>query len=161
MKHARFADISANSDRSKTDVEYILNNNIGRLLRLAYRRFEVLALAHIRDMGFDGLRLTHLQLLPYIPASGIRSSEIAELANINKQAVGQLANELEAAGYLQRLPDPQDGRAKLLFFTPLGRRLLASYPSVIKRSEATLMSEMDQAEFAFVKAAVGRFGVAP
>lgn len=113
----------------------ILQDNIGRLFRLAYRAFERLALNNLRKMGFESLRMTHLQILPYVPAEGIRTSEIATLANINKQAVGQLAAELEAAGYVKRVRDPKDGRAKLVAFTEKGLELLAAYPHVISGAE--------------------------
>ena len=47
-----------------------------------------------------------------------------ELA-ISHQAVGQLADRAERAGYLRRQPNPGDGRSRLVALTARGRRLLA------------------------------------
>lgn len=40
---------------------------------------------------------------------------------ITKQAVGQLVDELEGLGVVERGPDPTDRRAKLVHFTDFGR----------------------------------------
>ena len=43
---------------------------------------------------------------------------------MTKQAISQLASEIEDLGYIKRIPDPHDGRAKNLIFTELGQRLI-------------------------------------
>ncbi|WP_313807866.1 MarR family winged helix-turn-helix transcriptional regulator [Sphingobium sp.] len=138
------------------DPQAILSGHIGRLIRLAFRQFEIAVLKHLRDLGFEDLRLTHVQMLPYIPVSGIRTSEIAAAANMTKQAVGQLANEMENAGYIRRTSDPSDGRAKLVTFTDKGLTLSATYPIMLARSEADLLKGLSLEEFHTFRKVIAR-----
>lgn len=57
---------------------------------------------------------------------GIRLTELAERATLSLAACSELVNELQTLGYLERRPDPADGRAKLIFPTRRGRELLAA-----------------------------------
>ncbi|MBV8941208.1 MAG: MarR family transcriptional regulator, partial [Solirubrobacterales bacterium] len=51
--------------------------------------------------------------------------EIAERANMTKQSVGEVTSDLEQRGYLERVSDPSDGRAKIIFLTGQGREAYA------------------------------------
>jgi DNA-binding MarR family transcriptional regulator len=39
---------------------------------------------------------------------------------MTKQAMGQIVDDLEQLGYVERIPDPADGRAKIVRFTVAG-----------------------------------------
>lgn len=68
------------------------------------------------------LRAAHLALFPHIELEGgTRVTELAAKLGISKQAVGQLVDDLEAFGAVERLPDRKDGRAKRVCFTSKGR----------------------------------------
>jgi DNA-binding MarR family transcriptional regulator len=67
------------------------------------------------------LRGAHMQLVPHIALEGTRQTELAQRVGISKQAVGQLVDELEIEGFLERVPDPRDRRAKLVRFSRKGR----------------------------------------
>jgi DNA-binding MarR family transcriptional regulator len=72
---------------------------------------------HLRThMGADTLRTVHTNLFPHIDMEGTRLTELARRVGISKQAVGQLVDELEEMGTVERVPDPDDGRAKLIRF---------------------------------------------
>jgi DNA-binding MarR family transcriptional regulator len=129
-------------------------DHIGRLLLLSYREFERIALRILADLGFDDLRLPHLQILPHIAAGNIRTTDLAALANITKQAVAQLTVQLEQAGYLERFADPSDGRAKLLGLMPKGERLFAALPTVVARSEEAIREIVGEQEFTDMKRAL-------
>ena len=66
------------------------HDHIGKLLLLGSRVFEHFALEEWRALGVVDLRLAHLALIRALPAEGRRTTEIAELAGMTKQAVGQL-----------------------------------------------------------------------
>lgn len=120
------------------DVALELNrrqDNIGRLLLLAYRRFERIAAQELAARGYSDLRLPHFQVLPHMDAQGARMIDIAEKMNLTRQAIGQIASELEDKGYLLRIPDPEDGRAKNLALTGKGQELLAILPDVVIAAE--------------------------
>lgn len=57
---------------------------------------------------------------------GVRLSDLARGANMTPQAMGQLVDELEGLGYLERRPDPTDRRAKLIMLTQSGRQCVAA-----------------------------------
>lgn len=51
---------------------------------------------------------------------GLRLVELAERTHTTKQAMGYTVNRLEQAGYVERVPDPADGRAKVIRLTQRG-----------------------------------------
>lgn len=67
--------------------------------------------------GAPRLRPAHTSVFPHVDLDGVRLTELARRMGISKQAVGQLVDELEAMGALERIPDPTDGRAKLIRFS--------------------------------------------
>ena len=55
---------------------------------------------------------------------GIAQTELARRMSIGKVSLGGLIDRMEAAGWLERLPDPQDRRAKKVVMTQAGENLL-------------------------------------
>lgn len=137
----------AGADSQTPSLESLRQEHIGKLLLLSSRIFERQAIAELRRLGFEDLRLTHLALIRATPLEGARTTEIAEFAGMTKQAVGQLAMELEAAGYIVRMPDPTDGRAKLVRFANRGQQLLAALPQVLLSAESHIGVLIGDADF--------------
>src|SRR5919106_6789713 len=85
------------------------------------------------DAGFGDVREGHGCVFGFIDFEhGSRLTDLAERAGLTKQAVGEAVAELERKGYLERVPDPRDGRAKVIKLTErghdaclTGRRLFA------------------------------------
>ena len=73
--------------------------------------------------GYDDLSAAHVGLWRYPGLDGLRPSQLADLAGITKQSVNDLLGHLERHGYLGRVPDPADGRARVIRLTSKGRRL--------------------------------------
>lgn len=71
-----------------------------------------------------GLRPLHAPLLITLVGGGRRASDLADMLGVTRQAVAQVVDMLERAGYVERLPDPGDGRAKLICLTGRGRHAL-------------------------------------
>jgi DNA-binding MarR family transcriptional regulator len=78
--------------------------------------FSVLA-----DAGYHELRPTHGCVFGTIGPEGDRLTSLAERAGMTKQAVGEVVSELEKLGYAERVPDPSDGRAKIIRLTDRGQ----------------------------------------
>ena len=74
--------------------------------------------------GHKGLKLSHALILPQIASDGSRIVDIARSQGVSKQAIGQIANELEDLGYLSRTDDPEDKRSKKLTLTAQGVTLV-------------------------------------
>ncbi|MGI8945243.1 MAG: MarR family winged helix-turn-helix transcriptional regulator [Thermoleophilaceae bacterium] len=83
----------------------------------------VLALAEqMRARGYGDIRPSHGCVFRFIdPVEGSRLTYLAERGHLTKQAVGEMVSDLEQLGYVERVPDPSDGRAKLVRLTALGR----------------------------------------
>ena len=75
-----------------------------------------------QDMG--GLRPLHALLLVPLLGGGRHASDLAETLGVSRQAVAQVVTRLEQGGYLTRITDPGDARAKLVCLTPRGRAAL-------------------------------------
>lgn len=90
-----------------------------QLLFKAARLVNEQALARLQSAsGLTNIRPAHTNLFPHIDFEGTRITVLADRLGISKQAVATLVDELVDAGGLEKVPDPQDGRAKLVRFKP-------------------------------------------
>lgn len=71
----------------------------------------------LREAGWDDVTLAQSRLLMGIDAEGTRPGVLAARAQIAKQTATHLVDSLERAGYVERVPDPADGRARLVRLT--------------------------------------------
>jgi DNA-binding MarR family transcriptional regulator len=93
------------------------------MLRVVWQWVRDEMYAGVVAAGFDDLNAAHVGLWRYPGLEGVRPSQLADRAGITKQSVNDLLRYLEAHGYLRRLPDSVDGRARVIRLTPKGRRL--------------------------------------
>jgi DNA-binding MarR family transcriptional regulator len=71
--------------------------------------------------GFADVREGHGCVFGFIDLEhGSRLTDLADRSGLTKQAVGEAVAELERKGYLERVPDPEDGRAKIIKLTERG-----------------------------------------
>lgn len=70
---------------------------------------------------FTDLRPTHGCVFRFVRDHGMRLTKLAELASITKQSAGEIVDDLVGLGYVKRIPDPEDRRAKLICLTDRGR----------------------------------------
>ena len=99
---------------------------LGALLRAPFElmldhHFDKLARA-----GFADVRIAHGAVLRYIARDGSRITELAERARMTKQSMAELVEYLRARGYVELVPDPSDGRAKLVRLTARGWKVHAT-----------------------------------
>src|SRR3954463_3441121 len=88
--------------------------NIALLCFIAYRAMEDRVLADLAAAGFDDITLAQARVFARIGPKGTRVSDLAEQARVTKQTAGFLVDQLKRAGYVRRLPDPTDARARLV-----------------------------------------------
>lgn len=123
--------------------------SVGQLLLKAARLLNENAIARVRRRsGRDALRTSHTALFPHIDLEGTRLTVLASRLGVSKQAAGQLVEELEQLGILERVPDPSDGRAKLVRFTSRGRRALLEGLQLLNDLERELEQRVGTAQFA-------------
>ncbi len=78
-------------------------------------------IAKIQETFPDGRR-TFNPVFIHLPADGCRLTELARTANMTKQAMAEIVDEMIALGYLARFPDPSDRRAKIIVRSQKGLR---------------------------------------
>ncbi len=76
--------------------------------------------AELDQSEFGDIRPTHGCVFRHVQGDGLRLTEIAERAKLTKQSVGEIVDDLVERGYAQRIPDPEDRRAKLICLTERG-----------------------------------------
>ena len=91
---------------------------LGVLLFVANRALEQRAFDAVVAAGITDITLAQARVAARIGPDGSRVSDLAAQARITKQSAAFLIEQLEAAGYVQRVPDPTDGRARLVRLTP-------------------------------------------
>jgi len=78
---------------------------------------------------------SHSAVFAQITPAGSRLTELARGANMTPQAMGELVDELEQLGYVERGPDPTDRRAKLIVLTSRGHECVAAGIATIQGIE--------------------------
>jgi DNA-binding MarR family transcriptional regulator len=92
--------------------------------------------ARLAEDGYGDLHPCHGAVLAYLDEDGIRATELARLSGRHKQIVGRIVDELEELGYVERRPDPQDRRAKLIFPTKRGLTQIQRGDEIVAEIEA-------------------------
>jgi DNA-binding MarR family transcriptional regulator len=82
--------------------------------------------AELEQTEFADLRPTHGCVFRFVRGPGMRLTVLAEMAGMTKQSVGEIVDDLVARGYVKRIPDPEDKRAKLICLTERGERAQAT-----------------------------------
>lgn len=69
---------------------------------------------------FPDYRPTYEPVFQWCKPEGSRLTELAERVGVTKQSLGEIIDALEQRGYVERVPDPTDGRAILIRRTEEG-----------------------------------------
>ena len=99
--------------------------NLGVLLREPFRIASELLHERFAARGHPEVRAPHGNVLQFLDGEGTRVSELAQQAQITKQSMAELVAHLERHGYVERVPDPADRRAKLVRATARGGEVYA------------------------------------
>jgi DNA-binding MarR family transcriptional regulator len=97
---------------------------VGLLMFIASRDVETRVVAAMRRAGIDDITLAQARVAARVGPNGTRLTELAEQAQVTKQTATALVDRLEAAGYVERVPDPSDGRARLVRLTARAETLM-------------------------------------
>jgi DNA-binding MarR family transcriptional regulator len=134
--------------------------NLAILLREPLRAMNEQLIARLAAAGHAEVRLPHGSVFQYLDDDGTRVGVLAERAHLTKQAMAQLVAHLEAHGYVERVPDPADGRAKLVRTTDRGRAVFAIVRVFVAELEARLERELGAAELRRLRALLAELGAA-
>ena len=108
-----------------------------RVLSLMARNEDVpLALSNLAGRGH--LSASHIHITRHLALEGSRLTDLAQRANMTKQAMGKLVEQCEAWGLVTRLPDARDARARRIVFTSVGLSWLHAFEQAVAQAEAEL-----------------------
>jgi DNA-binding MarR family transcriptional regulator len=94
--------------------------DLATLMFICYRAMDEQVLRAMRADGFD-VTVAQARLAQRIAEGGSRLTDLAEQAQVTKQTASLLVAALEREGLVERVPDPADGRARLIRFTERGK----------------------------------------
>lgn len=111
-------------------------NNLPRHLLGVSRYLQSSAMHQLIDQrGHRSLKMAFEPYITLVGSAGSRLTELADALDISKQACNQTANQLETAGYIERISDPLDGRAKKLVLTEYGQQLVLDGADIASANE--------------------------
>ncbi|ATL69175.1 MarR family winged helix-turn-helix transcriptional regulator [Nocardia terpenica] len=109
--------------------------NVGLSMFIAYRAMEQRVFAALAGAGYGDITVAQGRVAARIAPEGTRLTELAEQAQVTKQTAGFLIDQLARAGYVQRVPDPADARARLVRLTDRGSEMAAFANSIAAEVE--------------------------
>ncbi|MBK7950586.1 MAG: MarR family transcriptional regulator [Deltaproteobacteria bacterium] len=115
--------------------------------------------AGLLERGHE-LRPSTAQVIPNLPPDGLRMTELAARLRLTLQRAGQLVAELEEVGYLERVPDPSDGRARRVTYTRRGRALIRDIDEITRETMTHFTDKLGGDRFARLCALLAELDVA-
>ena len=129
---------------------------IGALLRVPAHSIHRRLIKELNAAGFGDLRPPHMAVLQYPGPDGARPTTLAERAGMSKQAMNQLLQSLEAAGYVARSAHPDNGRTRVVRLTKRGRAAYSKMGEVLLDIEREWVAELGAKPFAELKSLLTR-----
>jgi DNA-binding MarR family transcriptional regulator len=150
----------------QSDVDHTSREPFIRLLDAAFDEFVLQLSKRIAATPYADIRVSHGCVFGNIDPEGCRLTELAERAHMTKQSVGEITSDLEQRGYLERVPDPDDGRAKIIRLTERGRDAQAIGRGLIDDIEAEWAERLGEERIGALREALeavtaGRLGAVP
>jgi DNA-binding MarR family transcriptional regulator len=121
--------------------------HLGTLLRDPALTVNELVSAALAERGFGDFRTAHGTVGQHIKDEGSRLTELAALTQLTKATVVYIVNDLERLGYVERVPDPHDGRAKLIHFTERGAAAQQAGREIVGQIERDWSALLGEADF--------------
>src|SRR5690349_6112610 len=115
------------------------------------RVFDALAAA-----GYDDFTPAQARVFQRIAPGGSRLTDLAEQAAITKQSAGFLVDQLERAGYVERVPDPSDARARLVRIAERGRQAIPLAAAVVAEVESEWARHLGQRRMGQLRKSLAR-----
>jgi DNA-binding MarR family transcriptional regulator len=126
--------------------------NLAILLRQPFRTMNQELIGRLAERGHPQIRYPHGAVFEYLDDAGTRVSVLADRAQMTKQAMAQLVARLEEHGYVERVPDPSDRRAKLVRTTARGRSVFAIVRDFIAEVDVRLSERLAPAKLKRLRA---------
>jgi len=141
----------------KPSVEDALPDHLARWLEAASKRLYA-DIGAQSPLAFPELRGSHRRILQMIPPQGIRITDLALIAGMTKQALGEFVDGLEQSGFVRSGRDPADGRVRLITCTDRGDAAAEAARVAIAAVEREWRKELGAEAFDTMKQALRQIG---
>ncbi|MEW6058854.1 MAG: MarR family transcriptional regulator [Actinomycetota bacterium] len=119
-----------------------------RLLLESHRSLAAELRASLEERGYPDARAAHAAIFMNIDRrSGTRLTDLARRARMSKQGMMLIVDDLEARGYVRRVPDAEDARAKIVRLTARGRRYVAEARRAMAALETRARRELGERRY--------------
>ena len=135
--------------------------DFGILLGLAYTSFVGELHEELAARGFHDLGSAYGYVFRALSTGPMRPSQLAERLGVTNQGAFKILEEMQARGYVERAPDPDDGRATLIRLARRGRDALASARRFHRRYERRLSAEIGKGQARELRRLLERLARAP
>lgn len=115
------------------------------------RRLQQIAVAIFmtETAGFEITPVQYSALLAVRNHPGIDQTTLMEIIAFDRSTIGEVVGRLEAKRLVKRVVARSDRRARMLFITPAGRRLLSVLTPKVNSAQGAIMAKLKPAERAF------------
>ena len=104
--------------------------------------------ARLTALGFAELRPAHGCVFGNIDDEGSRLTDLAARSGLTKQSVGEAVADLQKLGFVERVSDPADGRAKIIQLTHHGREALTASEEIFADIEGRFAEDVGEERYA-------------
>ena len=108
--------------------------DLATLMFVSYRAMDERVRRAMQEAGYD-VTVAQSRLAQRIATEGSRLTELADRAQVTKQTASLLVAALEREGLVERIPDPSDGRARLIRLSARGREAAGQAMQVVRGVE--------------------------
>ena len=131
------------------------------LLTMVQRSLQDELHTRLRAQGWPEARPSHGCVFGGMKPEGVRLTDLAERSRITKQSVGEIVSDLEKLGWVERVPDPADRRAKLVRLTPKGQEVQDAARATFAEIEAEWGERIGKKKVADLRAALEELSLLP
>ncbi len=117
-------------------------DHVGVDLWQAFEAYKAAMYAGVADHGFGDVTVADSDTLVLIGPQGIALSDLARRRHVSRQAAHEQVHALVRRGYLEIVPDPDDGRKRLVRRTAKGREMNAAMSQVKRQLHAKLLDRL-------------------
>jgi len=129
---------------------------LGRLLQEAQRALADELIQSMSERGYSDVKAGYSAVFMNIDRrAGTRLTELARRARMTKQGMMLLVDELEERGYVRRVPDPEDGRAKVVKLTARGRRCVGEARRAVQAVEGRTRRMLGDRRYEALRSSLG------
>lgn len=129
--------------------------NTGLLLFYPYRAMEARVLGRLREAGYE-MSAAQGRIFARIGPTGTRLSDLAAQAMVTKATAGFIVDQLERSGFVERVADPSDGRARLVTITEKGQAAVRLAAEEVASVEAEWTSHLGPRQMTQLRRSLGR-----